>query len=404
MADQQQNLLTQSLFIDPEQQQALTELQRKQQLANLLTQQGMQAPQGQVVSGRYVAPNPLQYLSNLFNVYSGKNLQEQASKEQANLAQALREQKTKGLQEFMTSAEAKPEQTVYGAGKEGPTMTYQPAQPAVPYGQRVAKLAQTNPELGNQLLADLLKTHNVAEGGTLQRGTLEGGFETVAQGKPKLPDAVDAAVAFLGLQGKNPKDWTAQERAAVENKAMEYKRSGATNVSVNTGQKGFDNTLKLRTDFRSEPTYKAFQEVDSAYRQITEGLNAKSPAGDLAAATKFMKLLDPGSVVRESELNMAMQSTGKLDQAKTYAQSIINGTKLSEKQRADFRSMSNDLFNAAADQYKSKQNEYAGIAQRNDLNVQDVIGGVPENKQTTRVGMPTQSDIDAEIARRQGRR
>ena len=43
MAEQlPQNLLTQSPFIDPEQQQALTELQRKQQLANLLTQQGMQ--------------------------------------------------------------------------------------------------------------------------------------------------------------------------------------------------------------------------------------------------------------------------------------------------------------------------------------------------------------------------
>ena len=391
--------------ISSEFQPELTDIQRKQKLAELLMQRGMQQPQGQMVGGRFVAPSMTERLAGLFNVYSGRNLQEETESRQQALAQKLREQKTKGLQEFMAGGQEVPEQATYGAGEEGPVKTViQAAQPAVPYGQRVARLTQTNPELGNALLADLLKTHNVAEGGTLQRGTLEGGFETVAQGKPKLPDAVDAAVAFLGLQGKDPKNWTAQERAAVENKAMEYKRSGATNVSVNTGQKGFDNTLKLRTDFRSEPTYKAFQEVDSAYRQITEGLNAKSPAGDLAAATKFMKLLDPGSVVRESELNMAMQATGKLDQAKTYAQSIINGTKLSEKQRADFRSMSNDLFNAAANQYKSKQDEYAGIAKRNDLNVQDVIGGVPENKQTIRSGMPTQSDIDAEIARRQGRR
>lgn len=397
-----QNLLAQSPFIDPEQQQALTEFQRKRQLANLLTQQGVQAPQGQVVSGRFVAPNPMQYLSQLFNVYQGQNLQKQADTEQAALAQKLREQKVKGLQEFMASSEDRPEQTVYGAGVEGPTMKYQPAQPAVPYGQRIAKLTETNPELGNQLLADLLKTHNVAEGGTLQRGTLGGGFETVAQGKPKLPDAVDAAVSFLGLQYKNPKDWTPEERRAIEMKALEYKRSGAANI--NLGQKGFDNTLKLRTDFRSEPTYKAFQEVDSAHRQITEGLNSKSPAGDLAAATKFMKLLDPGSVVRESELNMAMQATGKLDQARTYAQNIINGTKLSEKQREDFRKMSNELFNAAANQYTSKQAEYAGIAKRNDLNVEDVVGAAPKLKESTKLGFPSQSDIDAEIARRQGRR
>jgi hypothetical protein len=370
--------------ISSEFQPELTDIQRKQKLAELLMQRGMQQPQGQMVGGRFVAPSMAERLAGLFNVYSGRNLQETTEERQKALAEQLRQQKTKGLQEFMASSEARPEETVYGAGKEGPTMTYQPARPAVPYGQRVATLSQTNPELGNMLMADLLKTHNVAKGGTLQRGNLAGSFETVASGLPELPDAVDAAVAFLGLQGKNPKDWSPEERRAVESKALDYKRSGATNVSVNTGQKGFDNTLKLRTDFRSEPTYKAFQEVDSAHRQITEGLNSKSPAGDLAAATKFMKLLDPGSVVRESELNMAMQSTGKLDQAKTYAQSIINGTKLSEKQRADFRNMSNDLFNAAANQYSSKQAEYAGIAKRNDLNIEDVVGSAPKLKESTR--------------------
>ena len=260
--------------ISSEFQPELTDIQRKQKLAELLMQRGMQQPQGQMVGGRFVAPSMTERLAGLFNIYSGRNLQETTEERQKALAEKLREQKTKGLQEFMAGGQAIPEQATYAAGEEGPVKTViQAAQPAVPYGQRVARLTQTNPELGNALLADLLKTHNVAEGGTLQRGTLEGGFETVAQGKPKLPDAVDAAVAFLGLQNKNPKDWTAQERAAVENKAMEYKRSGATNVSVNTGQKGFDNTLKLRTDFRSEPTYKAFQEVDSAYRQINEGLN-----------------------------------------------------------------------------------------------------------------------------------
>ena len=100
---------------------------------------------------------------------------------------------------------------------------------------------------------------------------------------------------------------------------------------------------------------------------------------------------------------MAMQATGKLDQARTYAQNIINGTKLSEKQREDFRKMSNELFNAAANQYISKQAEYAGIAKRNDLNVEDVVGTAPKLKESTKLGFPSQSDIDAEIARRQKR-
>ena len=41
--------------VSSEFQPELTDIQRKQRLAQLLTERGLQAPQGQVVSGRYVA-------------------------------------------------------------------------------------------------------------------------------------------------------------------------------------------------------------------------------------------------------------------------------------------------------------------------------------------------------------
>jgi hypothetical protein len=77
--------------------------------------------------------------------------------------------------------------------------------------------------------------------------------------------------------------------------------------------------------------------------QINKGLDAKSPAGDLASATKFMKLLDPTSVVRESELAMAMQATGALDKLYNYANLISTGQKLTPSQREDFRSLAKAL-------------------------------------------------------------
>lgn len=154
----------------------------------------------------------------------------------------------------------------------------------------------------------------------------------------------------------------------------ERKRAGATNVSVNTGQKGFDNTLKLRGDFRSEPIYKAHQEMQSAYSQIQQSLNQKSPAGDLAGATKIMKLLDPGSVVRESELGMAMAATGLLDRVQNYAGMVMSGTKLTPTQRADFQRLADALYSESVKQYNGKRSEYQGIADRNGLNVQDVLG------------------------------
>lgn len=156
----------------------------------------------------------------------------------------------------------------------------------------------------------------------------------------------------------------------------DFKRAGtpSTNISVNTGQRGFDNTLKLRGDFRSEPVYKAHQEMQAAYAQIQQSLKQASPAGDLAGATKIMKLLDPGSVVRESELGMAMQASGLMDRVENYAKNILAGTKLTPTQRADFQLLADALYGESVKQYNAKRGEYQGIAERNGLPIADVLG------------------------------
>jgi hypothetical protein len=151
-------------------------------------------------------------------------------------------------------------------------------------------------------------------------------------------------------------------------------RASNVTVPVHLGQKGFDNTLKLRSDFRSEPIYKAHQDVQSAYSQITAALKQASPAGDLAGATKLMKILDPGSVVRESELGMAMAASGLLDRVQNYASMVMSGQKLTPTQRTDFQRLADALRTESEKQYNNKRKEYEGIATRNGLNVDDVLG------------------------------
>ena len=118
--------------ISSEFQPELTDIQRKQKLAELLMQRGMQQPQGQMIGGRFVAPSMTERLASLFNIYSGRNLQEETESRQQALAQKLREQKTKGLQEFMAGGQEVPEQATYAAGEEGPVKTViQAAQPEI---------------------------------------------------------------------------------------------------------------------------------------------------------------------------------------------------------------------------------------------------------------------------------
>lgn len=233
-------------------------------------------------------------------------------------------------------------------------------------------------------------------------------YETLAPGSSMYrmgPNGPELAVSAPKEKNPNQPFSLDENGNPVPNRAyQEYElnkaRSGASNVSVNTGQKGFDNTLKLRGDFRSEPIYKAHQEVQSAYSQIQQGLKMASPAGDLAGATKIMKLLDPGSVVRESELGMAMAATGAMDRLTNYAENVMKGTKLTPNQRADFQNLADKLYGESVNQYNSKRVEYQGIAERNGLNTADILG--PEAKSQTVKKIATLSDI-AETARRSGK-
>lgn len=159
--------------------------------------------------------------------------------------------------------------------------------------------------------------------------------------------------------------------------AINKAKAGAAqnNVSVNTGQKGLDNEFKLRGEFKGEPVYKAHQEMQSAYSQIKQSLSQASPAGDLAGATKIMKLLDPGSVVRESELGMAMAASGLMDRASNYANMVITGQKLTPTQRKEFQTLADALYSESVKSYNAKRAEYERLGGDYGLDASRALGG-----------------------------
>jgi hypothetical protein len=179
-----------------------------------------------------------------------------------------------------------------------------------------------------------------------------------------LPADIKSAMAFMQL---TPEQKTAYEKI----KTMSAPK---TVIDMTGGQKGFENEMTLKKTFAAEPVYKAYSEMQSAYGQITDSLKQSSPAGDLAAATKFMKLLDPGSVVRESELGMAMAASGALDRATNYAQMRINGTKLTDTQRKDFQQLSNQLFGTATSAYNQKRGEFEQMGSAYGIDANRALG------------------------------
>jgi len=166
---------------------------------------------------------------------------------------------------------------------------------------------------------------------------------------------------------------------------MQLRRSGATNVNVKvpvdmtSGQKGFENEMSLSKAFKAEPIYKDYSDMQSAFGQVVSSLSAGTPIGDVAGATKIMKLLDPGSVVRESELAIAMAASGRMDRLQNYFNNMMTGQKLTPTQRDDFKALANELYAAAGDAYNKKRNEYRGFGEAYNFKNLDTALGAPAN-------------------------
>lgn len=153
-----------------------------------------------------------------------------------------------------------------------------------------------------------------------------------------------------------------------------YRKAGAVNVSMDSGQKGFENESNLKKMFSGEPIYKDFNDMQSAFKQVKSSLAQENPIGDVAAATKIMKLLDPGSVVRESELGISMAAAGKMDRLQNYVTNWTQGTKLTPTQRQDFQNLANELYAAAGQTYNQKRNEYADFGAKYNLDANKALG------------------------------
>ncbi len=225
--------------------QILPEMQditRQREMAKMLLQQGMNTSDlgGQMVSGRYVGASPLQGIAKVYQAYTGRQMAEEADRKQEELAKMLRQQTMQDIQEYGKAISGTPEQTVYGAGEEGPTMSVTPAV-APDYTKGLSTLmGSRSPQsqaLGNMLLADMMKTQKVGEGETLLRGNFQGGFNTVGQGaeKFKAPLQIDTGTS---IELRDPKDPTKVLQVIPKSQAGQIveREDGTFLVDTRTGQ------------------------------------------------------------------------------------------------------------------------------------------------------------------------
>jgi hypothetical protein len=93
---------------------------------------------------------------------------------------------------------------------------------------------------------------------------------------------------------------------------------------------------ELSKGFNADKQVKDFKEVKISYETIKTAAENPSAAGDLSLIFAYMKVLDPGSTVREGEFANAQNAAGVPDRIKNLFNNWKEGERLSTDQRAEF--------------------------------------------------------------------
>ena len=195
--------------LNPEQMLQQQQILRQQKMAEMLMQQGMQQPQGQMVSGRYVAPSIFQNIAGLANTYMGQRGIERAEQAQVDLAKRLRADETSAMADYFQQIQPKPAQPA-PAGYE----LIDAGTPAIP-ANRQAALANliANPKASprlqnfafNKMTADP-EAFTLSEGQKRIVVNPDGSYREVAAGsqKPRAPLQIDTGTAIELRDPNNP--------------------------------------------------------------------------------------------------------------------------------------------------------------------------------------------------------
>lgn len=118
---------------------------------------------------------------------------------------------------------------------------------------------------------------------------------------------------------------------------------------------------------------KDFVAVRDAYNRVVASARTPSPASDLSLLFNYMKILDPGSVVREGEFATAQNAANWSGRMRSLYNAVVEGTRLTEEQRADFLGRAEDLMRAQTASQRRLEDQFRGIAERSGVNPDDVV-------------------------------
>jgi hypothetical protein len=133
----------------------------------------------------------------------------------------------------------------------------------------------------------------------------------------------------------------------------------------------FKDETSLRKEFTK--LSKDFVKVQDSYFRIKTAAGKGTAPGDLSLIFNFMKMLDPGSVVRESEFRTAEFAASVPERIRGQYKKVIDGTRLSAKSRAAFVTEAENLLQAQQATQAGLEKQFRTLSEAYGFNPDNVV-------------------------------
>lgn len=187
------------------------------------------------------------------------------------------------------------------------------------------------------------------------------------------PEKFGAELNLTNAQIEASKAARRASDAAAKKSGADAARAQAEANQIAAGIIPADKRPEAEAKFRKEYSdqTKGYQEVKSAYGRVKA--SEDSAVGDLSLIFGYMKMLDPGSVVREGEFATAQNAAGVPERVMNIYNKVISGERLNAGQRKAFKGQAEKLYNTAAEQEKVVRSGLTRMATGYGLNTANIF-------------------------------
>lgn len=225
------------------------------------------------------------------------------------------------------------------------------------------RLADQQPILMAQKQAELDKAKSEAEKSAIEAKYAE---------KVKIAD-LEKSAADLGLTKEQTNKVIAEtKKLGAETARILMETASLEKTGGIDPEKKFEQEEKLRKEYNTR--VQTFTDMKQTYSNIKASAVDGSGAGDIALVTGFMKMLDPGSVVRETEFATARDTSGLLSKLQSMAKKVENGQFLTPQQRKDFSDLAGQYMKAADEHENRVRKDLGSVVQSYGLSADNVFG------------------------------